>query len=214
MRPERKKTAGITLLLACMLGLAGCSSTPSAPKVSTDTASSTASSAAPFGCDAGDTSACEASESVDPDAEFEAMEFGQAIELFENQGDGLLYFGFPDCPWCQEVLPLLKQAADSQGVTVHYIRTRDDNKELLYTEEQKTAITPYLAEYIKENKEGKPTLYVPLIVAVKDGKVVSGHQGTVDEHDAHERKMTDDEKKQVEDDLLQIAKDAANAAAS
>ena len=32
-------------------------------------------------------------------------------------------------------------------------------------------------------------IYVPFVLVIKDGKVVAGHVGTVDGHDAHERKI-------------------------
>ena len=50
---------------------------------------------------------------------------------------------------------------------------------------------------MSSNDEGILTLYVPLVLVVKDGKVIDGHEGTLDSHDATERKMTDDEKKEL-----------------
>ena len=41
------------------------------------------------------------------------------------------------------------------------------------------------------------TLYVPLVLVVKNGKVIDGHEGTIESHDATERKMTNDEKEQL-----------------
>ena len=38
---------------------------------------------------------------------------------------------------------------------------------------------------------------MPFVVVVKDGKAVSGHIGTVDGHDAHERKMTEKETQEL-----------------
>ena len=37
------------------------------------------------------------------------------------------------------------------------------------------------------------TLYVPVVVSIKDGNTIDGHVGTVDGHDAHERVMTEEE---------------------
>lgn len=45
--------------------------------------------------------------------------------------------------------------------------------------------------------QGEYQLYVPFVVVVKDGKAVSGHIGTVDGHDAHERKMTEKETQEL-----------------
>ncbi len=81
--------------------------------------------------------------------------------------------------------------------TIHYIRTRDENRERLYTDEQKEKIAPYLKDYMSENEEGILTLFVPCVVVVKDGQVVDGHVGTVEGHDAHERKMTAEEQEQL-----------------
>lgn len=50
---------------------------------------------------------------------------------------------------------------------------------------------------MSNNDEGVLTLYVPLVLVVKDGKVIDGHEGTLESHDATERKMTNDEKEQL-----------------
>lgn len=36
-----------------------------------------------------------------------------------------------------------------------------------------------------------------LVLVVKNGKVIDGHEGTLESHDATERKMTNDEKEQL-----------------
>ena len=50
---------------------------------------------------------------------------------------------------------------------------------------------------MSNNDEGILTLYVPLVLVIKKGKVIDGHEGTLDSHDATERKMTDDEKEEL-----------------
>lgn len=72
-----------------------------------------------------------------------------------------------------------------------------EEKNRLYTDEQKAIIEPYIQDYMSNNDEGVLTLYVPLVLVVKDGKVVDGHEGTLESHDATERKMTNDEKEQL-----------------
>lgn len=123
--------------------------------------------------------------------------FERALTFFENGESGVLYFGFADCPWCQEAVPVLKEEAEKAGRSVVFIQTRDENRELEYTDEQKARITPYIEEYMSENDEGELTLFVPCVLVVENGTVVSGHVGTVDGHDAHERTMTDAEKEQL-----------------
>ena len=61
---------------------------------------------------------------------------------------------------------------------------------------------------MSSNDEGILTLYVPLVLVVKDGKVIDGHEGTLDSHDATERKMTDDEKKELTQIYIKLMSEA------
>lgn len=148
------------------------------------------------------------------ESSFHEISFDDAIALFENGQSGLLYFGFTGCPWCREVVPLLAEEARNAGVEVQFVRTRDDERNRLYTDEQKEKILPYLQEYMSENKDGEMTLYVPLVVAVDQGKAVAGHVGTVDGHDAKEREMTEQEKEEADRMIKEITAKAAAATAA
>ncbi|OLU38945.1 TlpA family protein disulfide reductase [Ileibacterium valens] len=142
------------------------------------------------------------------EASFNEMSFNDAISFFEDKKTGLLYFGFADCPWCQEIVPILDQALKENGKSVHSIQTRDSELNRLYSDEQKAEIEKYISDYMSEDDQGVLTLYVPLVLYVENGEVVDGHQGTVDEHDAHERKMTDQEKQEVTEIIDRIVKKA------
>ena len=80
---------------------------------------------------------------------------------------------------------------------VYYIRTRDEDHNLLYDDEQKERIIGYLAEYMETNEDGQLTLYVPMVVEMKDGKVKNTHIGTVDNYDPNEREMTEEETQEL-----------------
>lgn len=145
-------------------------------------------------CDA-QSSACEVDDTQT--TTFNEIDFDSAIAYFTNQKSGVLYFGFSDCPWCKEAAPVLKEVANEYDIDVQYVKTRDEERNLLYNEEQKAQITPYIQEYMSNNDEGVLTLYVPLVLVVKDGKVIDGHQGTLEEHNAKEREMTTEEKEEL-----------------
>lgn len=130
-------------------------------------------------------------------AAFTDLTMAQALERFEKQTDGIYYFGYPDCPWCQQVEPILEKEMKPDGPAVFYIRTRDDNHELLYTEEEKEKLLKYIGPYMSENDEGEKTLYVPCLVNYQNGKAFIGHVGTVDGHDATEREMTKKERNKL-----------------
>ncbi len=57
---------------------------------------------------------------------------------------------------------------------------------------------------MKDNDEGILTLYVPLVVRVEDGQVISGHQGTAEDHDAHESSLTQEETEELKAEIDQI----------
>lgn len=119
----------------------------------------------------------------------------QIRELFED-GDGAIYFGFPQCPWCRNAVTVMDEAAKAVSLdeilylNVFDIRDQkslDDNGEIV-VEEEGTDFYQYLLEEIGDyapEYEGleDPThrrIYVPLVVIVVDGEVVGSHLGTVE----------------------------------
>jgi thiol-disulfide isomerase/thioredoxin len=140
------------------------------------------------------------SEETKEEDQMTSMTMDEAIQFFEEKKSGVLYFGFESCPWCIEAKPVLLEAGESYEGSIYYIITRDEDKNRLYNDEQKEEIIPYIGDYMSENENGELTLYVPLVLVVKDGVVIDGHEGTFEDHDAHERTMTQEEI----DELYQI----------
>ena len=68
---------------------------------------------------------------------------------------------------------------------------------MIYTDEEKTAILSYVGQFEDTDDEGNVALFVPLVVVVEDGEALSGHVGTIEGHDAHERQMNEDEQDQL-----------------
>lgn len=192
------------LALIFSLSLVGCTSPTFSSSTSTPQAS---------GCDIEES--CISLKTDDPSeitaklvADFQPISFQEAIDFFKTKKSGLLYFGFVNCPWCQEVVPILHDLASQEKVTVYYIEIRDRENTRLYSDEEREEIIPYLGEFMKENSEGIPTLYVPLVVALKDGQVVLGHRGTVSGHNAHEEAMSQEQKNALEEELKKIVETA------
>ena len=133
----------------------------------------------------------------------------EALQFFEEKKTGIMYFGFPDCPWCHDVVPILEKVSKEMDESVYYVRTRKgkkDNYEKLYTEDQRKCLVGYVGEYMSENEEGVVSLYVPLVVSINHGVCVSGHVGTVEGHDAHKREIKESEIKEVYDIFLGMFK--------
>ena len=130
----------------------------------------------------------------------------QALDVFRKKKDAVLYFGFESCPWCKQAKPILKTAAKKTKIKVYYVKTRDKNKKLLYTEKQRKELAKYMPGYMSKNKEvnNKLWLYVPLVVRVEKGEAVSGHKGTIKGYNAKKRKMTAKEKRELEKKYTEI----------
>ena len=52
---------------------------------------------------------------VDENHVFETISVKDAVDLLEN-GTGIIYLGYSDCPWCQDIVPLLNESAKNNDV--------------------------------------------------------------------------------------------------
>ena len=87
-----------------------------------------------------------------------------------EKGTGVVYLGFPECPWCQEYVKYIEEIAKKVGIDkVYYSNVLEDRSN--NTEEYQTTIK-LLKDYLPNDEEGNPRVYVPLVVVIKNGKVV------------------------------------------
>lgn len=99
----------------------------------------------------------------------------ETIKQLET-GTGAIYFGFPECPWCQKYVEYLDQVARQHNVKVTYYnikKIRSDN-----TAEYKKIISLLKDHGLDTDKNGQPRIFVPELVIVKDGKVLSRDNST------------------------------------
>ena len=113
----------------------------------------------------------------------------------------VVYFGFANCPWCIDALPILNNVAKENKETVYYVDTRKDP-----SWESNIDIDDYdlfiknFEIFVTIDDEGIPHLYTPHVFFIKDGVVVYDHASTVDDHDATERELTEEEKEALAKD--------------
>ena len=94
---------------------------------------------------------------------------------------GIYYYGFPTCPWCQELLPIYQQTLKNNQTQSYAVNTQKRT----FTKYQCRILEQMYAKWTKSDD-----LTVPFIVGTrKDGKV-RVHVGTVTGHNAKKRKMT------------------------
>ncbi|MDE1809283.1 hypothetical protein CS331_021470 [Klebsiella pneumoniae subsp. pneumoniae] len=44
-----------------------------------------------------------------------------------NRQQGIYYFGFPTCPWCLELLPILDKELEKESMNAYAVNTRGDD---------------------------------------------------------------------------------------
>jgi len=139
--------------------------------------------------------------------EFNLIRYTTPEEILEiaESGTGLIYFGFPQCPWCRQMTPLLIETALEKGLDViHYIdmlpirstwALQDGEPvmvdpghpyyhDLLVAFEsviEPMSLNPFHLVDAEGNRINTEELriFVPTVVAIRDGEIVASHVYTV-----------------------------------
>ena len=143
-------------------------------------------------------------------------DYDKLLEIINN-GTGIIYLGFPECPWCRNALPVLFDVAKDNNVELIYymniLNERDsfvvEDKKLVYAKDEEgnekkgtkgykkllKALDEHLTDYIvsfegKEYKTGEKRIYAPTVIFVKDGEVVGLHVSTVESQENPREALT------------------------
>jgi len=108
------------------------------------------------------------------------------MDLVTNEAfDGVLYFGFAECPWCQESVPVLQEASQNTEVDILYVSRAhvlregewvDADIEMAWWFDGQVGLEWLVDE---EGEPTRPNIFVPFVVHVSGGEVVSAHRGTI-----------------------------------
>ena len=106
---------------------------------------------------------------VDSNNVFVYRDIDEIINILEK-GTGIVYLGFPECPWCQTYVKYLNEVASDLGVEkIYYYNIREDRSN--NTEEYQKVVS-ILEEYLQNDEEGNKRIYVPSVISVKKGEIV------------------------------------------
>lgn len=106
---------------------------------------------------------------VGEDNVFEIKTIDDIIKILEH-GTGLVYLGFPECPWCQEYVLYLNEVAKEEKLEkIYYFNILKDRKE---NTKEYQKIVKLISDYLQYDEEGNKRIYVPALIAVDRGKVV------------------------------------------
>lgn len=129
----------------------------------------------------------------------------EALELLDDEAfSGILYFGFPGCPFCQEAVPAMHEASQAIGVDIFYVSRQLSIRETEGWEEADAAMAWWLNEQVElgwlydDNEDPiRPNIFVPHVVYIRNGIVIDSHQGTFEGHERLEDgslpELTDEE---------------------
>lgn len=152
---------------------------------------------------------------------YNPMLYSNYNEIFEilEKGTGIIYFGFPECPWCRNLVPVLVSSAlESKVDKIYYLNIKADRNTLTLTKKGKIKtekqgnenylklvdiLKDYLPAYDGLNDETIKRIYLPTVVFVKNGKVI-GVQESLESYQKRVENnpfdpMTEEEQKELSD---------------
>lgn len=151
------------------------------------------------------------------------IEPDSAVDIIKNK-DGIIYFGFPECPWCRSILPTLLKSLENNGITkFYYLNISDirseyslDDSQIPVKEKEGTnayyQLLDILSDHLRDyelpvyDKSGKVTKYIktgekrlsaPTVLFIRDGFVVDIIIGTVSTFDNPYIPMTKDQEEEL-----------------
>ena len=91
------------------------------------------------------------------------------LDVLEH-GTGVVFLGYPQCPWCQRLSEYVDQAARAENIDrVHYLNIRQARASKNETYQKLVA---RLAPYLSKDENGQPRIFVPDVTIVKHGSIV------------------------------------------
>lgn len=122
----------------------------------------------------------------------------EALQLLDDEDfDGILLFAFPECPWCQEAVPVIHEASQATNVDVFYVsrahakRVGDwlawDASMAWWLYENGVNNMAWINEdgqvvTLEGNDAFRPNISVPQIVHLRASEILGNHRGTFEGH--------------------------------
>ena len=142
----------------------------------------------------------------------------EVLGLFRD-GTGILYFGFPECPWCRTLLPVLSEVlSEYPGITLYSCDLRPErdeyrmeaNGEIRQIREGTefygrllSVLDGWIGPYQGLNDDTLKRIYMPTLVFLKDGAILSVHINTVDGQKSGYDPLTDEQREELKSALTE-----------
>lgn len=149
----------------------------------------------------------------------------EVLEVLKN-GTGVIYFGYPTCPWCRNAVPVLLEAASEVGIeNIYYLNMKDERDQIKVKEDGTLEVVNegtegykkllerldnILLDYTLEDIHGNAVsanekrIYVPLVVFVRDGEIVGYHTDTVETQTNPFELLNEDQRNELMDIYINL----------
>lgn len=138
---------------------------------------------------------------VEEDNVFVYRDINQIIKILEN-GRGVVYLGFPECPWCQRYVKYLNEVAKDIGINkIYYYNIKEDRKN---NTEEYQQIVSLLEDYLQYDEEGNKRIYAPSVITIDSSEIIGFDDETAWDTKGHEKPSdywTEDEVKDLKEKL-------------
>ena len=163
--------------------------------------------------------------SIDSNNPFVYKNENDIVDMINNKETFLVYFGFPNCPWCRSILDnLIKSAKDNDIETIYYVNILDI-RDTIDKNGNKTKegtdgyykllelMNNVLEDYdLKDDNDNKietneKRIYAPNIVSVIDGEVTKLTTGISEKQTDGYMELTDEMNKESYDMINDVILD-------
>ena len=135
---------------------------------------------------------------------------GEGAKELLSSGSGVLFMGFPECPWCRTLLPALVTAYEKSGFGgyIYYYNALEDRDALSLSDGGEILVESegapvyhdlvailydHLMPYDGLNDDSIRRIYLPTTVFVKNGEITSVHLTTIESQENGYDVLTDEQ---------------------
>lgn len=131
-------------------------------------------------------------QNIQEESRFMKVSSVEALDLI-NSRSGIFYFGYPDCDYCKQAVPILNKVATQTQSYIYYTNVVENGG-------LNIEVYNFLAN-IGAEKLGwdKDKVFVPLVISFDKGLIKDVHEGLLKGVNAHEAEMNDEQKTELEE---------------
>lgn len=139
---------------------------------------------------------------------FDIIDYGTLLSLFD-EGNHIIYLGFPRCPWCVEYVTYYNEAAKTLNKRIKYydiqaLRQIKDNALASDYQALIDKVNPTFLSEITKDGVVYPWIYAPTVYIVKNGEVIDALVGGMKGHNIREGGLTEAQKATFLDHLKNV----------